>query len=221
MEFLEILYKVSLVFGAFFNAAGAALSLNHARKARDNSLFFMLLAGFYTCLLMSFFFYIVSWFLGDYPFVFSPGDLSWIGAIIFLITADVNFTDQWTDEQKKNAKKYRLPALAGPAVCAAFNTAYIRIYPELLFNDILYFIPTAILSYLALWLWLTEKKSGKALFHLTTLGWLGVQLFYDLFSNFGWDYGFAVHEVICSYLLVAVSFVLYFAAKRERALQCT
>jgi len=177
-----------------------------------------MLSGFYACILMCDIYYLITWTVEDYPFLLSPGDLSWVGALMFLITIALELTDRWTPMQRKAARRYRLPALVAPVVCIAFSMAYIAIYPNLIFNYLLYAVPTVILSYFALWLFLTEHKDGVQpglkRYHLTVLGWIVVQLFYDLFSTLGWDYGYAVPFVICSWLLTLTSTSVYFAAYR-------
>ena len=218
MDVLKTLDFISYIVGGALAAAWGARSFWRARREKDGSLLFYLLCGFYACIFMSDIYYLLAWTVEDYPFLLSPGDLSWVGALAFLITIALDLTDGWTPEQRKAAGRYRLPALAAPAVCIAFNIAYISIYPDILFNYLLYAVPTVILSYFALWLFLAEYKGGALPglqpYHLAVLVWIVVQLFYDLFSTLGWDYGYAVPFVICSWLLTLTTAGVYFAAKK-------
>jgi len=218
MDMLKTLDFISYIAGAALSAAWGVLSFWRARKEKDGSLLFYLLAGFYACVFMCNIYYLLTWAVEDYPFVLSPGDLSWVGGLSFLIAIALELTDKWTPEQRKATGKYRLPALAAPAVCIVFNIAYIVIYPDILFNYLLYAVPTLILSYFALWLFLAERKDGARpamhVFYLAVLMWIAVQLFYDLFSTLGWDYGYAVPFLICSWLLTLTTTGIYFAARK-------
>jgi len=218
MDVLKTLDFISYIVGGVLAAAWGILSFWRARGEKDGSLLFYLLSGFYACVLMCDIYYLLTWVVEDYPFVLSPGDLSWVGGLSFLITAALGLADQWTPGQREAAKKYRLPALAAPAVCIAFNIAYITIYPEIIVNYLLYAVPTVILSYFALWLFLTEHmgsaRHNMRIYHLAVLIWLTVQLFYDLFSTLGMDYGYAVPFEICSWLLTLTTATIYFAAKK-------
>ena len=219
MDIIEFLDWASVITGLVLAAVGLVLSFYSAQKRKDVSLFHYLLTGFYACIFMSNAYYLLVWFLEDYPYVFSPGDLSWVGAIVFLITAVLVKKEKLKENQKKAAKKYRLPALAAPCVCAAFNIAYISIYPELIINYLLYAIPTLILSWLTL-LYLLAGLKGEAQpviqkYHLAILVWIVVQLFNDLFSSLGFYNGFAVHGIICEFLLAAATLAIYFASRKE------
>jgi len=218
MNILKTIDFISYIAQSALCAAWGIRSFLRAQKRKDSSLLFYLLSGFYACVFMSNIYYLLTWTVEDYPFLLSPGDLSWVGALAFLITIALGFTDGWPPGQRKAAGRYRVPALAAPAVCIAFNIAYIAIYPDLIFNYLLYAVPTVILSYFALWLFLTEHKDGALpglqSYHLTVLVWIAVQLFYDLFSTLGWDYGYAVPFEICSWLLTLTTAGVYFAAKK-------
>ena len=224
MDIIEIIEWASTIAGLVLAAAGWILSFYSARKRKSPSLFYYLVTMFFACIFISNAYFLLVWFLSGYPYVFSPGDLSWLGAIVFLITADLYIADTWTREQKEAAGKFRLPALAAPCVCVIFNAAYIRIYPELIINYLVYAVPTAILSYLALWLFLASLKVRPAgcaiqpamrVYHLSILVWISVQLFNDLFSSLGADSGFSVHASICEFLLAIATLAIYFAARKE------
>jgi ABC-type Na+ efflux pump permease subunit len=178
-----------------------------------------MLAGCYACIFMCNVFYTLTWLVIDYPFVISPGDLSWVGAIVFLITAAIGLTDEWTPEQKKAAQKYRFPALIAPAVCAAFNVVFIAVYPDITVNYILYFIPTAILSYHALRLFLAARRRGiqaaMRRYHFVTLIWIAFQLLHDLFSTLGGDSGYALPATVFVWLMVLAGSGLYPAAGKR------
>jgi len=213
MNTLEIIDWISYIMGAALAAVWGSLSFRRAWKRKGDALFFYLLAGFYACILMCDIYYLLTWIVEDYPFVLSPGDLSWVGGLSFLITAALALADKWTPGQREAAKKYRLPALAAPAVCIAFNIAYITIYPEIIVNYLLYAVPTVILSYFALWLFLAahSAQSNMQIYHLMVLVWLAVQLFYDLFSTLGWNYSF----LFCSLLLTLATTTIYFTVRKE------
>jgi hypothetical protein len=218
METLDNLYSIAGMVNGILMLPCGALSLYRAQSRKDNSLFYYLLAGAFACILLSDVYYQLTTFLLEYPYMISPGDLSWVGALIFLITAALDITDRWTPEQKELAKKYRLPALAAPLICIGFNVVYILIYPEIVANYLLYGIPTVILSYCALWLFLSTWHGGiqPALrwCHLTMLLWIAVQLFHDLFSTFGGYYGYLLHMTVCAWLLVLLTPCLYLAARK-------
>jgi len=219
MNTLDAIDWSSYIVEAALAALCAALCFRRAGKRGDASLFFYLLTGFYACMFMSDAFFLLTWLVEDYPFVFSAGDISWIGGFFFLITAAMSLTDEWTPEQRQAARKYRLPALAAPALCVVFNVVYICIYPEILVNYLLYAIPTVILSYLALWLYLTARKGGAhsklQSYHLAVLVWIAVQLFYDLFTTYREYYPFAVSTVVCGWLLTFATAGVYFALGQE------
>ncbi len=124
---------------------------------RSSSWFFYLLAGFFACITLSDVYYMLTWAVSDSPYVFSPGDLSWVGAILFLITAAFGMLN---DPGKERRRKYMIPALCAPSICLIFTVIYIFIYPDIIVNYLLYGIPTAVLSYLTLLL-LSEGIRGK------------------------------------------------------------
>lgn len=218
MDTLEWIDWISYIVGAVLAAAWSILSFRRAWKHKDSSLLFSLLTGFYACVFMSNMYYLITWVVEDYPFVISPGDLSWVGGFFFLITLAMGLLSELTPEQRKAARKYRLPALVAPAVCVAFNVAYIGIYPEIVVNYLLYGIPAVILSYYTLWLFLTGRKGGvhphMGLYHLAVLVWIADQLIYDLFSTINYYNAYAVHVIVCSWLLTLVSTSFYFAARK-------
>ena len=213
---MEQLYRGG---GAGGPVRGAVLSARG--KTRGRLAVYYLLTGFFACIFMSDAFFLLTWIVEDYPFVFSAGDISWIGGFFFLITAAMSLTDEWTPPQRQTARKYRLPALAAPAVCVAFNIVYICIYPEIIMNYLLYAIPTVIFSYLALWLYLTARKGGAhskwQSYHLAVLVWIAVQLLYDLFTTYREYYPFAVGTVVCGWLLTFATAGVYFALRKEAA----
>jgi len=198
-------------------AVCGALCFNRARKQKGDQTFFLLLCGFFFCIFLCDVFFILSWLVIDFPFVISPGDLSWAGSLVFLITADMGLMDSWTDEQKQAAKKYKPPALFAPAVCIGSCAVFIAIYPEIVANYILYCVPTTILSYYALMMWLAGKKCGVQIklrnFHLVILVWIALQLFHDLFTTLGFDYGYAVPSTIFIWLIIVPIPMIYLAAK--------
>jgi len=160
MDILDIIDWINFIAEALLGAVFALLCFRQAGKREDTRLFFLLLAGFFSCVCMSDFFFVLTWIIEDYPFILSPGDLSWVGGFLFLITATMSAMDGWTREQKGDARKYKFPALAAPAVFVAVNVILICIYPQAAVNYILYAIPMAILSYLSLWLFFAGKKAG-------------------------------------------------------------
>jgi hypothetical protein len=218
MELLDSLYSLAGMVSAVIVMVCAILSLRRAQSNKHNSLFFYLLAGAFACALLSDAYYALTTFLLDYPYIISPGDLSWAGAIVFLITAALYLIDKWTPEQRQIAQKYRLPALAAPVICVAFNVVYIAIYPEIIANYLLYGIPTTILSYFALWLllagWQADVQPALRWYHLMVLVWLAAQLFHDLFSTFGGYYGFLLHMTVFAWLIALLTPALYIAAQK-------
>ena len=218
MNTLDTIECICFVAEAVLAATCGLLSFRRAGKRKETSLFCFLLAGFYACVFMSDAFFLITWFVEDYPFVFSAGDISWVGGFFFLITATLSLMDKWTPEQHRAARKYRLPALAVPGVCVAFNVVYIAIYPEILVNYLLYAIPTVILSYLAFWLYLAGKKGGvqanMSVYHRAVMLWIAVQLFYDLFSTYSDYYPFAVSAAVSGWALTLAMVGVYIAAMK-------
>lgn len=197
----------------------AILCFRRARTRKSDVLSFYLLSGFFVCLTLCNLYYFLSWLVeADYPLVLSPGDLSWVGSILFLITAAQALAASWSPAQRASARRYRLPALLAPAVCLAFNGVYIAIYPEIIINYVLYGVPLLILAYYTLWLLLAARwggvQPGLGVYHLAVLLWVIVQLFYDLFSTLGFDYGYAVPFTIFSWLLAFASVGIFFAARK-------
>jgi hypothetical protein len=218
MGALEISDWINYTVETAMGAVLAALCFRHANKHKKTSVFFYTLSGFYACIFMSDLFYMITWIVEDFPFVFSPGDISWVGGILFLITAAMCLSQEWQAEQRQIARKYRLSSLIAPVICIAFNVVYITIYPEILINYLMYAIPMVILSYYALWCFLTSRKDGTKPatrnYHLVVLVWVVIQLFYDLFSTLN-DYAvYYVLFVICSWLLTFITAGVYFAAKK-------
>ena len=199
MDIIDVLERFYYIAESLLGISGAVFFLYRGLKQTNNSLFHYLLAGFYACVFMSTAFYLITWFIADYPYIFSPGDISWIGAIFFLITADMVISGTITAEHRKAAQKFRLPALIAPVVCLGFNVVYIVIYPQIFFNYLLHCIPTAVLSWLALYLFLAERitKTPMRAFHLAALAWIASLLFADLMSTMG-NYGLLY--IVCCYL---------------------
>lgn len=184
----------------------------YKRADKSSSWFYYLLTGFFACVALSDAYYALSWSMGDYPYVFSPGDLSWVGGILFLITAALGIMD---GQEKEKRRKYMIPASSAPVICLAFTAIYIGIYPDIIINYLLYGIPMAILAYLMLLLLLSEGVRGKRhRFYMAVLIWIAVQLFYDLFYSLGWDYGFAVPAVISAWVMFLVLIGIFFAARK-------
>jgi hypothetical protein len=220
MNVFDSLYLISNIVNGSFAAVCGVLSLYHAQRRTGDALFYYLLTGAFACALLSDIYYMLVAVLLDYPYVISPGDLSWVGGLLFLITAELELADKWTPGQKAAAGKYRLPALTAPVVCVVFNIVYIRIYPEITANYLLYGIPTAALSYFTLWLFLSSGKNGVPStlrpYHLMILLWIAMQLLHDLFSTFGMDYGYAVPVVICAWLVTLTLPCIYLAARAAK-----
>lgn len=230
LEFLDFLYCVSGIPGAAIAAVCGALCFVRAQTRKGGYPFFILLGGCFACVFLCNSFFFLTWLFLDYPYIVSPGDLSWVGALFFLITADMGLMDEWTVEQTQAARKYKLSALTAPAVLSVFNIIFISINPEIAVNYILYYIPTAILSYYALFLFLAGSKGGVQTnfqrYHLFTLIWLAFQLLHDLFSTLEWGrYGFSVpssaqwlvlafHTTAFVWLIAITAPGLYFAARK-------
>ena len=218
MELLDILDWFNYITEALLGAVFALLCFRQAQKNHPAVLFYYLLGGFFACVLMSDAFYILIWAIEDYPFVFSAGDISWVGSYFFLITIALNFTQSWTPTQKEAARKYRWPALAAPAACAAFNAVYIAIYPQIFINYTLYALPTAILLYLSLWLYLAGKKAAiqpaLSRYHLTVFIWLALQLICDLFSTLGDIRVYAAIGTVFWIIVMLLMLGIFFSAKK-------
>jgi len=93
MDLLYTIYCSSDIFFAAMSAVCGALCFYRAQKHVKNRTFFILIGGFFSCLFLCGIFFVLVWLVIDYPFIISPGDLSWAGAIIFLITAEMGLMD--------------------------------------------------------------------------------------------------------------------------------
>lgn len=220
LGFLSHLDFVSYIIEIFTSTLFVALCFYYGRKwnAIHMGWILYLLAGFYACLLMSDLYYVLTWVIDDYPFIFSPGDLSWVGAYFFLITIATGLRGMWTEEERRRARHYRFIALIAPLVCAVFCAVYIFIYPDITFNYLFYDIPLAILAYYVVWALLAGGKRGKRRVLLAAmLVWVYIQLFYDLFSTLGFSYGYAVQSVVTSWMMVAAGICIFFVARKEVA----
>ena len=218
MELLDIFDWINYIVEVLMGVVFALLCFRQAGKDEDTRLFFLLLSGFFGCVFMSDFFFVLLWMIEDYPFVFSAGDISWVGGYLFLIAAALCLMDGWTREWKEAARRYSLPALAAPAVCVAFNVFFIYSYPEITVNYLLYAIPTVILLYQSLRLYLAGQKAGiqpgMQRYHFIVLGWLALQMVCDLFTTVRDSY---IHSVIGTALWYIVMFAMpgiYFSAKK-------
>ena len=219
MDVLEMFEWASYAAEALLGAVFALLCYRQAGKREDTQLFFLLLAGFFSCICMSDFFFVLTWIIEDYPFTFSSGDLSWVGSFLFLITAVLNVMDGWTPGQKEAARRYRLPALIAPAVCVALNAFFIYSLPDITVNYLLYAVPTVILLYLSLWLFLAGKNAGiqpgLRRYHLTVFIWLALQMICDLFTTFKDIRICWVAGTIFWYIVLLVMPGIYFSARRR------
>ncbi|MCL1983431.1 MAG: hypothetical protein FWG53_10165 [Clostridiales bacterium] len=218
MDILDLIDWINYCAEALLGAVFALICFRQAGKFKGARLFFLLLAGFFGCVFMSDVFYMLTWIIEDFPFVFSAGDISWIGGYLFLITAALSLTDEWVPEQREAVRKYRWPALAGPAVCVIFNVVFISLYPQLVVNYLLYAVPTAILLYLSLWLFLLSRKGGLQpglrLYHLAVLVWLSLQMVCDLFSTLRLVQIFAALSTVFWYIVMFIMPSIYFAARK-------
>ena len=218
LDSLDTIYLASSFFAVVASIAFGAMCIGIARKRESEKQFYFMLGGFFTCVFLCNIFIILAWLVIDYPYIFSPGDLSWIGAIMFLITADMYLIDRCTVDQKEAVKSKRLPALAAPAVIIAFTVVCVALYPEIAVNYLLYYVPTAILSYFALLLYIAGGKSAiqtsRRPFHMMVLVWIAFQLLHDYFSTLGWDNGYAIHMSVLIWLVAIATPGVYIAARK-------
>ena len=218
LDLLDTIYLASSFFAVAASIAFGALCFSTAQKRESDKQFFFMLGGFFSCIFLCNIFIILTWLVIDYPYIFSPGDLSWIGAIMFLITANMYLFDKRTVEQKEAVKNKRLPALAAPALIIVFTAVCISLYPQIAVNYLLYYIPTAVLSYYALLFYLAGGKSGIQTpmrpFHLMVLLWIAIQLLHDYFSTLGWYNGYAVHMSVLIWLVAVATPGVYITARK-------
>ena len=217
LNLYSTIYYLSDCMSMIIAAICGVLCYFRVRRRIEYKLFFTLLGGFYACVFLCHFYFLLTWYVIDYPYIISPGDFSWVGGIVFLITADMALIDTQMPEQKEKLKMFRLIAMAAPAICTAFNVAFVIIYPEIIINYMLYYIPTAILSYYALYLFVAGSRGRKTPlrnYHLITLIWIAFQLFHDFYSTLGWDYGYALPTTIFIWLVVIATPFVYVSAIR-------
>lgn len=217
MDALDTVYFIGLSADTVLAVLSGALSFCRAQKRKGTSPFYHLLTGFFACVFMCNAYYMFTWLAIDYPYEFSPGAFSWVGAIVFLITAAMSLTEAWTPEQRQAARKYRLRALPAPAFSAALYAACILIYPEETAVYLLDAVPAAILAFYALWLYLAGKGGvapAMRMYHLVVLARIFADLSHTFFTTLGWSYGWAVHATICVWLWTILTPLVYYAARK-------
>lgn len=192
----------------------AALSVRAARSAQ-NGMPLMLLAWGYACYFLGDLFYVLHlWLVGNFPFVFSAADLSYLGLYCFWISIDLTLINTWTDAQRQASQRYRLIAWLGPVVTVLFHIAYTYIYPDIWLSNLIYCIALSPLSYYTLFLLRASgKRSAWREWHDyqgAMLAFLVVELLMFLMSSFGYYAPGIVLEVL---LCVTVALVFIGAKK--------
>ncbi|MDR1439169.1 MAG: hypothetical protein LBJ10_03910 [Clostridiales bacterium] len=171
-------------------ACAAAWSARRAALRREAA--FALLAGALGCFLLGDVFYALHlWLAGDIPIVFSAADLSYLGFYAFLIAICLERLHGMGAGQRRGAKRRRIAALAAPAAVVLFHIAYIAIYPDILFNNLIFCALISTLAYFSLWLFLASGPGAESprhpmrAFYGAVLAYLLVELAMYLVSSLG------------------------------------
>ena len=143
-------------------------------------------------------------------------DLAFIGIYFFEITICLSLMNQWTAGEKQIAGRYRLKALAAPAVMALSSVIHIAHYGHLIHN-LFYAVPAVIASYFACWLMLAGGKGGGVQpsmrpYHVLMLMWLAIQQVMFITSSYGLDVAYYVFDISMS-----VTYLFIFPAAKKGA----
>jgi len=133
------------------------LAVRHALACRGDW-FFQLLAGAFGCYFLGDLFYTLHILItGGYPAGFSADDFSYVSSYCFLLSIGLGLTGEWTDAQKKAAKRYRRVSLVGPAIVVLLHIANVYTAGYLLYN-VITCVPLAFLAYYTLLLFLSDSE---------------------------------------------------------------
>lgn len=179
---------------------------------------FQLLAGAFICFLLGDLYLMLhAWIMEDWAFVFSPADVSWLGLYGFFIAIDTGLISEWTEQERRQADRYRRLAWLGPAVVVAFHIAYIALYPEIWLNNLIFGIVLSFLGYYAVLMFCTSRGEGSIQapmhrYHGAVLFFVVTELILFLVSSFGY-YPLILYYAIL-YALTAGLCVMVPAAKK-------
>lgn len=165
-------------------AALAYLSAAAVRAAllNRNIIIYKLIAGAFACYLTGALFWLLHYYIrGDWPHVFSPNDLAFIGYYCFLLSANLSLIESWTERQKQAAGKYRLPALAASAIVLVFHIAYVKMFGNII-NNLIFLLPLSLWGYFSLWPLLACRKSPARNYYAAVSLALAFELLIFLFS---------------------------------------
>ena len=168
----------------------------------------ILLGGAYACFLMGDLFLAFHYMIiGEWPYIFSAADISYIGLYCFLIAVSLEHSGDWTEEQRQAAKQYRQAALIAPAVVILSLIMCIVFYPDILFNCILYSLPLSFLGYYSLLSFFVarktrEEKPSMYFYYIAVLLFLSVELGMFMVSSYMYT---EIHYLIYHIL----SFLIY------------
>ena len=150
----------------------------------------VLLGGAYACFLMGDLFITLYYIIiGDWPFVFSVADISYIGMYCFLIVIALEHIGAWTGEQRQTAKHYRYAAIVAPVCVVLSLAACVVFYPDILFACIMYCIPLPFLGYYSLLAFFVSRKTrdekpSMYSYHKTVLLFLLIELVMFMLSSY-------------------------------------
>jgi hypothetical protein len=184
LDMANNLLQIVVVAGATAAAARCA--------AERRAVVFALLAGALGCFLLGDVFYTLHLRLAnDAPIIFSAADLSYLGFYAFLIAVCLERIHGWDAARRQRARAYRRVAFVAPILTILFHIAYIAIYPDILFNNLIYCALMSVLTYYVFWLFLAsgggDARSHRPMraYHGIVLSYLFIELVMYLFSSLG------------------------------------
>lgn len=174
------------------------------------------LTGAFFCIGLALLFYLSVWLLVEYPYVLSAGDLSYLGGLVFLATANIQIAASWPPGERGRPLAVLL-SLPLPLLTAGVYVVCIRIYPEILINYLTYLPPLLWLGYSASRHLLADIRAGDraaGAYHLALVAMVLCHLGVDYFSTLGFT-DYALQETIVNALLMLVTLSLYPLAVRR------
>jgi len=128
----------------------------------------------------------------DYPYGISAAVFSFIGYYCFILSANFSLIKNWTEEQKKAVKKYRLIAMAAPVVVILFCLSFL-FQPWISENIItlmrvientMLMVSLSTWGYVTLLFFLATRKSSMRFFYGIVLLEIMLELLIFFFSMF-------------------------------------
>lgn len=213
LETLGLLYEICYWMECVGAGLMCVLSIRNALKHRG---LWPYLTGAFFCIFLADVFYLAVWRLVDFPYVLSAGDLSYLGGLMFLATANIQIARLWSPRER-NRPGAALLAFLMPLLVTAVYIVCIRIYPEILINYLFYLPVLAFLGYVSLRHLIAASHARDRAAFLYQLNIVLLVLFHltlDYFSTLGYDQ-YAVQETIANALLVLSTLMIYPLAVRR------